>query len=214
MKSVLVVGLGRFGKTMATKMSELGNDVMAVDISEERVNEVLPYVTSAQIGDCTNEQFISSLGVDNFDLCVVAIGDDFQSSLESAALLKDHGAKFVLARACREVQEKFLLRNGADSVVFPEKESALRLAVEYSSDNIFDYVELTPDYAIYEIKVPRGWVKRTISAVAVRTNHNISILAIKENGVIHPQPAPDYEFSGAETLIIMGQDKDVNALVK
>lgn len=144
MKSVLLIGLGRFGRHMALKLHELKHEIMAVDSSEERVNEVLPFVTTAQIGDSTNEQFIASLGVRNFDLCVVAIGDDFQSSLETTALLKEYGAPFVLSRAARDVHAKFLLRNGADDVIYPEKQMALWSAVRYSSDNVFDYIELTP----------------------------------------------------------------------
>ena len=123
MKSILLIGLGRFGATMAMKLYELKHEVMAIDISEERINAILPYVTSAQIGDCTNEQYMASIGVRNFDLCVVAIGDNFQSSLETTALLKDLGAKFVLSRANRDIHAKFLLRNGADQVVYPEKET-------------------------------------------------------------------------------------------
>ena len=124
MKTVLLIGLGRFGRHMAQKLKELHHDVLAVDHNEQRVNNILPFVTNAVIGDSTDEQFISSLGVRNFDVCIVAIGDDFQSSLETTALLKDHGAKFVVARASREVHAKFLLRNGADDVVYPEMQMA------------------------------------------------------------------------------------------
>jgi len=163
MKSILLIGLGRFGATMAMKLHELKHEVMAIDISEERINAILPYVTSAQIGDCTNEQYMSSIGVRNFDLCIVAIGDNFQSSLETTALLKDLGAKFVLSRANRDIHAKFLLRNGADQVVYPEKEMAIRSAVRYSTDNIFDYIELTPDHSIYEVPVPSSWRKKHCS---------------------------------------------------
>ena len=125
MKSVLLIGLGRFGKYIAMKLDELHHQVLAVDLKEERVNEVLPYVTSAQIGDGTNEDFLASLGVGNFDVCIVAIGDDFQSSLETTSLLKELGAKMVVSRAARDVHAKFLLRNGADEIVYPEKQMAL-----------------------------------------------------------------------------------------
>ena len=168
MKSILLIGLGRFGATMAMKLHELKHEVMAIDISEERINAILPYVTSAQIGDCTNEQYMSSIGVRNFDLCIVAIGDNFQSSLETTALLKDLGAKFVLSRANRDIHAKFLLRNGADQVVYPEKEMAIRSAVRYSTDNIFDYIELTPDHSIYEVPVPSSWIEKSIVQINVR----------------------------------------------
>lgn len=158
MKSVLLIGLGRFGRHMAQKLRDLGHEVLAVDKDEERVNAALAYVTNAQIGDSTNPQFIGSLGVRNFDLCVVAIGDSFQSSLETTALLKEYGAPFVLSRATRDVHAKFLLRNGADEIVYPEKQMANWAAVRYSSDHIFDYIELARDYSIFETAVPAaGW---------------------------------------------------------
>lgn len=160
MKSVLLIGLGRFGRHMAQKLRDLGHEVLAVDKDEERVNAALAYVTNAQIGDSTNPQFIGSLGVRNFDLCVVAIGDSFQSSLETTALLKEYGAPFVLSRATRDVHAKFLLRNGADEIVYPEKQMANWAAVRYSSDHIFDYIELARDYSIFETAVPAaGWEK-------------------------------------------------------
>ena len=142
MKSVLLIGLGRFGRHMAAKLQELHHEVLAVDKNEERVNDALDLVTHAQIGDSTSEAFIASLGVRNFDLCVVAIGDDFQSSLETTALLKEQGARFVLSRAARDVHAKFLLRNGADDVIYPEKQTASWAAVRYSSDHVFDYIKL------------------------------------------------------------------------
>ena len=157
MKSVLLIGLGRFGRHMAAKLQELHHEVLAVDKNEERVNDALDLVTHAQIGDSTSEAFIASLGVRNFDLCVVAIGDDFQSSLETTALLKEQGARFVLSRAARDVHAKFLLRNGADDVVYPERETASWAAVRYSSDHIFDYIQLTPDHAIYEARLSASW---------------------------------------------------------
>ena len=151
MKSILIIGLGRFGRHMAQKFYEQGNDVMAVDILEDRVNIVLPYVTNAQIGDATDEMFLDSLGIDNYDLCVVTIGDNFQNSLETTALLKDLGANYILSRASRDVHAKFLLRNGADEVIYTEKETAERLAVKFGSDSIFNYIELNKDFSIWEI---------------------------------------------------------------
>lgn len=188
MKSVLLIGLGRFGRHMAERLIAEGNEILAVDINEERVNDAIDMVTDAQIGDATNEHFVESLGVRNFDLCVVAIGDNFQSSLEATALLKDCGASLVLARANRDVHAKFLLRNGADHVVYPEKEMAQRLAVKYGNDNIFDYIELTEEYAIYEIPVPDTWVGSSIVEKEVRKKYHISILATKEAGRMNPLP--------------------------
>lgn len=214
MKTVLLIGLGRFGRHMAEKFIEEGNEVLAVDINEERVNDAMDMVTDAQIGDSTNEHFIESLGVGNFDLCVVAIGDNFQSSLETTALLKDCGAKFVLARANRDVHAKFLLRNGADRIAYPEREMAERLAVQYGNDNIFDYVELTDEYAIYEIPVPESWAGYSIVEKGVRNKHHISILATKEDGRMHPLPGAEHIFKDSETLIVMGHFKDVRNVAK
>ena len=214
MKSVLLIGLGRFGRQMAERLIAEGNEILAVDINEERVNDAIDMVTDAQIGDATNEHFVESLGVRNFDLCVVAIGDNFQSSLEATALLKDCGASLVLARANRDVHAKFLLRNGADHVVYPEKEMAQRLAVKYGNDNIFDYIELTEEYAIYEIPVPDTWVGSSIVEKEVRKKYHISILATKEAGRMNPLPGADHVFRGAETLIVMGHFRDVRTVTK
>ena len=214
MKSILIIGLGRFGRHMAEKFNEHGNDVMAIDISEDRVNAVLPFVTDGQIGDATNEAFMESLGVNNYDLCVVAIGDNFQSLLEATALLKDLGARFVLSRASRDVHAKFLLRNGADDVVYTEKETAERLAVKYGNDNIFDYVEIDPNFSIYEIATPPSWVGKTILQKSVRTKYNISILATRSDGQIYPLPNPDHVFSANETLMVLGRNEDVERLIK
>lgn len=214
MKSILVIGLGRFGRHMAKKFSEQNNDVMAIDINEERINNVLSVVTNALIGDATNEQFMETIGVRDFDLCVVAIGDNFQSSLETTALLKDLGAKFVLARASRDVHAKFLLRNGADDVIYTEKETAERLAVKYGSDNIFNYIELNDEYSIYEIAVPSSWLNKSILKVNVRSKYGISILATKQGNNIYPLPKPEHVFTNSESLMILGKNEDVSRFIK
>ena len=214
MKSILIIGLGRFGRHMAKKFSEQNNDVMAIDINEERINNVLSVVTNALIGDATNEQFMETIGVRDFDLCVVAIGDNFQSSLETTALLKDLGAKFVLARASRDVHAKFLLRNGADDVIYTEKETAERLAVKYGSDNIFNYIELNDEYSIYEIAVPSSWLNKSILKVNVRSKYGISILATKKGNNIYPLPKPEHVFTDSESRMILGKNEDVSRFIK
>ena len=214
MKSILVIGLGRFGRHMAKKFSEQNNDVMAIDINEERINNVLSVVTNALIGDATNERFMETIGIRDFDLCVVAIGDNFQSSLETTALLKDLGAKFVLARASRDVHAKFLLRNGADDVIYTEKETAERLAVKYGSDNIFNYIELNDEYSIYEIAVPSSWLNKSILKVNVRSKYGISILATKQGNNIYPLPKPEHVFTDSESLMILGKNEDVSRFIK
>ncbi|MCI6909463.1 MAG: TrkA family potassium uptake protein [Eubacteriales bacterium] len=213
MKSVLIIGLGRFGQQFAKKLYEQGNEVMAIDEDEELINSAMPYLTNAQIGDATNEQLIASLGVRNFDLCVVAIGENFESSLQTTALLKDYGAPFVLARAKSDVHEKFLLRNGADRVVCTERDMAERLAMKYGLDTVFDYIQLTDSYSIYEIQTPPKWVGKSIEELRVRAKYGISILATKKAGVMSPNPYADHVFSKDETLLIMGQPSDVRKLV-
>ncbi len=212
MKSILIIGLGRFGTYMAKKFTELGNHVMVLDNDEEKINEILPYVTSAQIGDATKTSVLDGIGVDNFDLCVVCVGENFQSSLETTSLLKEAGARYVLSRASTEIQAKFLLRNGADDVVFAEKQMAERLAVKYSADNIFDYIQLTPEYSIYEIPTPCGWEGKTIRDKGVRAKYNLNILGIKLGGTLTPLPPADHVFNAAERLIVMCRKSDIEKL--
>lgn len=214
MKSILLIGLGRFGRHAAMKLQELHHEVLAIDKDEQRVSDALPFVTNAQIGDSTNEAFIESLGVRNFDLCIVAIGDNFQSSLETTALLKEHGASFVLSRATREVHAKFLLRNGADDIVYPEKQMAEWAAVRYSSSHIFDYVELTPEYAIYETTVPASWVGKTVVELAVRQKYRINILAVRREGVLEPLPGPSHCFHVGERVFVLGRNRDVEKFLR
>ncbi len=209
MKSVLLIGLGRFGRHIAMKLDELHHQVMAVDKEEQRVEAVLPFVTNAQIGDATNEDFLSSLGVGNFDVCIVAIGDNFQNSLETTSLLKELGAKMVVSRAARDVQAKFLLRNGADEVVYPERQLADWTAIRYSSDHILDYIELDEEHAIFEISVPNGWVGRTIGQIDIRKKYNINIMALKHNGVMNLQISPDTSLPKDDTMLVLGDIKSI-----
>ena len=209
MKSILLIGLGRFGKHIAFKLNELGHEVMAVDKKEERVEEVLPYVTNAQIGDSMNEEFLKSLGIGNYDVCIVAIGNDFQSSLETTSLLKELGAKLVVSRAARDVHAKFLLRNGADEIVYPEKQLAKWTAIRYSSDHIFDYIELGDEYAIFEIEVPEGWIGKTIGELDVRRRYQINLMAVKKEKKMNAMITPETRLEEGETLLVLGNSKDI-----
>ena len=205
MKTVLLIGVGRFGRHAAMQLSKLGHQVMAVDIDEARVNDIVPFVTGAQIGDSTNEAFLRSLGVKNFDLCIVAISGDFQSSLETTSLLKELGASCVIARAERDVQAKFLLKNGADHIVYPEKEMAKWTAVRYTGDHIMDYIELDERHAIFEVKVPEAWLGKTVGALDVRKRYGINILALKRGGISNFTVTPDTMLSGDTTLLALGE---------
>ena len=209
MKSILLIGLGRFGKHIAMKLHELNHEVMAIDRQEERVESILPYVTHAQIGDSMNEDFLKSLGVCNYDVCIVAIGNNFPSSLETTSLLKELGAKMVVSRAARDVQAKFLLRNGADEIVYPEKQLATWTAIRYSSDHIFDYIELDDDNAIFEIAVPAAWIGRTVGEINIRKKYNINIMALKRNGKLELTITPDTCFTQDAAMLVLGKNKDI-----
>ena len=210
MKSVLLIGLGRFGRHIAIKLNNLNHQVMAIDNNEERVNAVLPFVTNAQIGDSTNEEFLSSLGITNYDACIVAIGDNFQNSLETASLLKELGAKKVIARASRGVQEKFLLRNGADEVVYPEKQLASWTAIRCTSEHILDYIELDDDYSIFELSIPADWNGKTILQIDIRKKYGINILGIREKGKLNMNITPNTILDTGKSILVLGQQKAVH----
>lgn len=207
MKNVLLIGLGRFGRHIAIHLDSLGHQVMAVDINEARINKVLPYVTNAQIGDSTNAEFLDSLGIGNFDVCIVTIGSNFQNSLETTSLLKEMGAKFVVSRAERDVQAKFLLRNGADKVVYPEKQMAKWTAIRYTANHILDYIELDDKHAIFEVEVPREWVGKSVGQLDIRKKYDINILAIKENGSLSASVSPETHLAEGSTLLVIGEYK-------
>ena len=210
MKSVLLIGLGLFGKHIATELNRLDHEIMAVDQNEDRVNEVLPIVTSAQIGDSTNVDFLKSLGIKNFDVCIVAMSGNFQNSLETTSLLKELGASCVVSAAKRDVQEKFLLRNGADEVVYPEKQMARWTAMRYTADHILDFIEIDDDHAIFEIQMPKEWNGKTIGQLDVRKKYNINILAIKENGRMNMSISPDTYLSESKSLLVLGHYKSLH----
>lgn len=209
MKSILLIGLGRFGRHIAIKLDELNHQVMAVDNNESRVEAVLPYVRNAQIGDATNEDFIRSLGVRNFDVCIVAIGDNFQSSLETTSLLKELGAKMVVSRAARDVHAKFLLRNGADEVVYPEKQLASWTAIRYSADHIFDYVELDEEHGIFEISIPDAWIGKTVGKLDIRKKYNVNIMALRCNGVLDMNISSETLLGDDQTMLVLGNIKNI-----
>ena len=209
MKSILLIGLGRFGRHIAMKLNDLNHQVMAVDSNEERVNAALPFVTNAQIGDSTSEDFLSSLGIRNFDTCIVAIGDNFQNSLETASLLKELGAKHVIARASTGVQEKFLLRNGADEVVYPEKQLASWTAIRCTSDHILGYIELDEDYSIFELSIPQEWCGKTIVQLDIRKKYGINILGVRENGSLDMNITPDTVLTMSKSILVLGRQKSI-----
>ena len=209
MKSILLIGLGRFGRHIAKKLDELHHQVMAVDKEDTRVDAVLPFVTNAQIGDATNEAFLSSLGVGNFDVCIVAIGDNFQSSLEVTCLLKELGARMVVSRAARDVHAKFLLRNGADEIVYPERQLADWVAIRYSADHILDYIELDEEHAIFEISIPEEWLGKTIGQLDIRKKYDINIMALKTNDIMNLEISSDTQLLKGSTMLVLGETKHI-----
>lgn len=210
MKNVLLIGLGRFGKQIAIKLDELGHQVMAIDKEEKRVNAILSYVRSAQIGDSTDNEFVSSLGIRNFDVCIVAIGDCFQSSLETTSLLKDLGADFVIARASSEVHAKFLQKIGADKIVYPEEQIASWTAIRYTSDHILDYIEIDENHGIFELSVPEEWNEKTVGQLNIRKKYKINIMGTKRRNELNLDVNPDTILSEDITMLVSGDIKDIH----
>ena len=212
-KSVLMLGMGFFGQHMAEKLIQMGHDVLAIEQDATRANQVAEIIPNIQIGDATDKQLIAGLGVRNFDLCVVTIGQSFQHSLMATTLLKDSGAKFVVSRAIDSVHEQFLLRNGADAVVYPERLAGERAAIRYSMDTIFDYIQLSDDYSIVEAPVPEGWKGKSIQDLGIRRKQQINVLAVKWGKQVTPVTDPSYQFSGDETVIMMGSEKNLKKVL-
>ena len=209
MKNILLIGLGRFGKHIAMQLNEMGHEIMAVDINEERVNRILPFVTNAQIGDSTDASFLESLGIGNFDICFVTIGGSFQNSLETTSLLKELGANLVISRAERDVQEKFLLRNGADRVVYPEKQVAKWASIRYADDHILDYMEVDASHAIFEVAIPDEWIGRSVGELDIRRRYNINILAVKKDREVSVTFSVDTVLEADSTLLVLGDYKAI-----
>lgn len=214
MKSILIIGMGRFGHHLCINFSKLGNEVMIVDEKEEELEDLLPYVTSAKIGDCTNEAVLQSLGIGNFDICFVCIGTNFQSSLEITSLVKEMGAKYVVSKANRDIHAKFLLRNGADEVIYPDRDIAEKLAVRFSANNLFDYIELTDEFSIYEIPPMAQWVGRTVKECNIRAKYHINIVATKSGSKVKPMPGADHEIRADEHLMVIGRRMDIDKILK
>ena len=214
MKNILLIGLGRFGRHMAQKLHDLHHQVLAIDKDERRIQDAMAYVTNAEIGDATDPALIDALGVREFDLCVVTMGHDLQASLEITSLLKKRGAPYVLVRVARDAHAQFLLACGADEVIYPEKQLAGWAAVRYSSDHIFDYIQLSAEYSIYETEIPESWIGHTVVDLAVRQKYRLNILAIRKNGQVIPMPGPTHQFCRDERIILLGSEKDAQRFLR
>lgn len=206
---MLVIGAGRFGKDLAIKLTELHNEVMLVDVDEDAVQKLEPFVTRVQIGDCMDRDVLVELGVRNFDVCFVCISDNFQSSMEITSLLKELGATYVVAKSDREIHADLLKKIGADEVIFPERDMARRIAVRYSAKGAFDYIELSPEYAIMEIEVPNDWSGQSVRDLNIRTKHRVNVIGIRDEKHILPLINADRVFKARERVIVAGEQKDI-----
>ena len=214
MKSMLIIGMGRFGQHLCRNLSELGHQIMIVDKEEDRLEEMISYSQEAKVGDCTNIEVLRSLGVGNYDAVFVCVGTDFQSSLEATSLLKELGAKYVVSKATRDIQAKFLLRNGADEVIYPDRDIAMKTAIRYSSNHIFDFIEFTDNYSIYEISAPKAWVGKSIKELDIRNKLGINIIGIKKAGKEHILPrATDFIEKDAH-LMVISDEESIQKLIR
>ena len=209
MRTVLLIGVGRFGLRIAMRLAEMKVEVMAVDKNEERVKAAVPYVTSGVVGDSTSEEFLKTIGVRNFDECVVAIGDDVLASIETTCQLKELGAKRIIARASKDIHERLLLRNGADEIVFPEKQMANWTALRCGTENIFDYLELNDEYAGFDVKVPDAWCGKSIGQLDIRRRYGLNIMAVKRGSDMEIAVGTDYVLEPGETMLVLGRQSDV-----
>ena len=212
-KTFLIIGMGTFGHHLCRELAKQNCEIMVVDAVAEAVEDVLNLVVSAKVGDCTNAEVLRSFGVADFDACFECVSSDFKNSLQITSLLKELGARKVICKANDDIHKKFLLRNGADQVIYPEKEAATSLAVSESSDDIFDCIPLTADYSIYELKVPDRWVGKSIAELSVRKEYRLNILALLTETGIQPMPEASHVFREEEHLMVMGLVEDVRRLV-
>lgn len=213
MKTILVIGAGEFGRHLAMQMFSLGNEVMLVDRQEKIINEISKEVTTCEIGDYTIKSNLEALGVDDYDYIFVCVGD-FKSSLVIVDTLKSIGAGFIIAKASNEIHERFLIMSGADRVVYPERDIAFNMAVEYSNSNVFDFVPLSGETGIYEIKTPQNWVGKSLRDVNVRKNHGVTVIASKYANSVTAITDADYVFTPSEHIFVIGAEKDIKRITK
>ena len=211
MKSVLLIGMGKFGQTLGEKLLSMGVEVMIVDKNEDKINQVSTKYTDALIANCMNADNLRTLDVPSFDACIVAIGDDFQSSLEITSLLKELGAKWVVSKATTEIQRKFLLRNGADEVVYPDYDTAEKLAVKLNSKQVYDYIELNDEYSIFEIAVPDKWAGKKLIDLNPRKKHGLNLLTVKKDKLVVDSLDANYVFEKGDHMLVFGKTEQILA---
>lgn len=214
MRSILIIGLGRFGRHLSMRLSELGNELLVIDQDERCVSEIAPFVTAAQIGDCTDESVIKSLGASEFDLSFVCISNNLETSMIITMMLKEQGAKKVITKVNQDLHAKFLLSNGADAVIYPERDMALRTAMRYSAASAFDYLELSSDYGIFEIAPPKAWLGRSLEELDVRKKYRLNVIAYKQDDIIKAVDSQNFVFTASQHLLIAGEKANFQQLVK
>lgn len=216
MKSFLVIGLGRFGAAVAQELSALGQEVLALDIDAENVQHIADQVTQAIQGDAQDEAVLRSVGARNFDCCVVAVGADMEASILITVMLKEMGAKYIVAKAMTPIHARVLERVGADRVVLPEIDMGQRLAQRLARTNVVDYIGVSDEFSIVEIHPPKSWVGNSLGKLGVRAKHQINVLAIRhgEGGQVDVNPQPDKVIGPDDLLIVIGTNEQVNSVVE
>ena len=209
MKQFIIIGIGKFGESIATNLYKMGHDVLAVDIDEERVQYIANKVTHAVQADATEEGTLEALGVKHFDGAVVTIGESVQASILITLLCKELGIRHVLAKAQNELHAKVLYKIGADRVVFPERDMGLRVAHSLVSTSFLDYIELTPDYSIVELKAAKDWQGKSLKDLNVRAEYGINIMAIKQDDKVVVSPAADDTIQRDDVLVVIGKAEDI-----
>ncbi|MFI3174410.1 MAG: TrkA family potassium uptake protein [Bacillota bacterium] len=213
MKSFLIIGMGSFGKHLCRSFSNEDCEMMIVDRDEANLEGVLSLATSARIGDCTSPEVLQSFGVGNFDACFVCMGTNFQNSLQITSLLKELGAKKVYSKADEDIQAKFLLRNGADEVIYPEKDAAEGIAIHACCDSIFDAIEIADDYFVMEIEVLPEWIGKTVIELDFRNRYKMNIMAMKKENHMLPMPSVQHVFAEGEHMLVLGHIDDIKNVV-
>lgn len=212
MRSFVVLGIGRFGASLAKELCDLGNEVLVIDSDEEEIQDITDYVTHAVVGDATDEVTLKSLGVRNFDVAVVSIGGDLASSILVTLLLKELGIKKVVVKAQSGLHAKVLNKVGADKIIFPERDMGIRVAQSLSVSNIMDSMQISDDCSVVEISIPKNWINKTLKELNVRVKYGISILAIKNIYGIFINPKPEQELGSGDDLVIIGSNEEIRRL--
>lgn len=213
-KQFVVIGAGRFGQSVAIKLAEMGNEVMVVDNREEVIQHIADKVTYAVQADATDENAIKALGIRNFDVAIVTIGSNIQSSILITLMVKELGIKQIIAKAQNPQHAKVLYKIGANRVVFPEKEMGIKIAKSLVTSNVLDLIDLANDYSILEIKMNPEWVGKTLVEINMRRKYSISVIATKREGVLNINVSGDYVLLKDDILIVMGHNKDLEKIEK